>query len=88
MLYAEHAWRTHGVRRVDEWHDEYRLVANLDTIRRPAFRRTPVVVGRTLLPPLIQRYRAAWQEIVTLSKESEPAPSYDCWRCNLPWWYR
>lgn len=88
VLYAEHARRTHGVRRVDGWYDEYRLVINLATIRKPAFRRTPVVVGRTLLPPLIKRYREAWQEIATLAKGSEPAASYDCWRCNSPWWYR
>jgi len=88
VLYAEHARRAHRVRRVEGWYDEYRLVANLATIRKPAFRRTRVAVDRTLLPPLIQRYREVWQEIATLAKGSEPAAAYDCWRCNSAWWYR
>lgn len=83
VLYAEHVRRSHGVRLVDGFYDEYRLVTNLATIRKPAFRRTPVAVGRNLLSSLIKRYRAAWKEIAVLDKTSEPASAYDCWKCNF-----
>jgi hypothetical protein len=86
VLYAEHARRSHRVRRVDGFYDEYRLVANLSTIRKPAFRRSSVAVGRALVTPLIRRYRSAWKEITHLARDGEPVPAFDCWMCRSRWY--
>lgn len=40
VLYAEHVGRMHHARVTEGIFDEYRLVPNLDRIRKPAFRRT------------------------------------------------
>jgi hypothetical protein len=62
--------------------DEYRLVRDLSTVRKPAFRRTPVSVDHSLLPALIQRYRKAWLRITKILSEGEPSASPDCWVCG------
>jgi hypothetical protein len=82
VLYAEHARRRHGARRTRGFFDEYRLVPNLSTIRTPAFRRSPVQVGKTLLSPMIERYREAWDEILDCESGDESAPGYECWTCR------
>lgn len=81
VLYAEHLRREHGHDRIVGAFDEYRLVGNLGTIRKPAFRRTPVCVHSSLLAPLIQRYRKAWQHITDILSDGEPPASPDCWAC-------
>lgn len=81
VLYAEHLRREHGHDRIVGAFDEYRLVGNLGTIRKPAFRRTPVCVHSSLLAPLIQRYRKAWQLITDILSDGEPPASPDCWAC-------
>jgi hypothetical protein len=39
-------------------------------------------VDRSFLPPLIQRYRRAWKQILTIDRDGEPSPSAECWACN------
>ena len=88
ILYAEHLRRQHGTQCVVGVFDEYRLVIDLSTIRKPAFRRTPVSVDRSLLPALIRRYRQAWKQIVAMHRDGEPSGSLDCWVCNKrDFWY-
>lgn len=82
VLYAEYLRRSHSVQSIIGVFDEYRLVPDLSTIRMPAFRRTPVAVDHTLLPPLIKRYRKAWKGILSMYKHGEPSPSSECWTCN------
>jgi len=88
VLYAEHLRRCHKNRQIAGFFDEYRLVSDLSTIRKPAFRRTQVPVDRKLLLALIKRYRAAWKRITALNPDDEPFPADDCWICGSPaTWY-
>ena len=88
VLYAEHLRRCHKNRQIAGFFDEYRLVSDLSTIRKPAFRRTQVPVDRKLLLALIKRYRAAWKRITALDPDDEPFPADDCWLCRGPApWY-
>lgn len=82
VLYAEHLRRQHGTQCIVGVFDEYRLVPDLSTIRKPAFRRTPVSVDRSLLPALVHRYRQGWKEIIAMYRDGEPSSSPDCWICN------
>jgi len=86
VLYAEHVGRLHNARVTAGFFDEYRLVPNLDRIRKPAFRRTGVPLSKKMLPPLIRRYKSAWKEIQLLKKGDPPSAAYDCWFCR-PQWY-
>jgi len=69
VLYGEHLRREHAHDRIVGVFDEYRLVRDLSTVRKPAFRRTPVSVDHSLLPALIQRYRKAWLRITEILSE-------------------
>lgn len=82
VLYAEHLRREHAHDRIVAVFDEYRLVKDLGTIRKPAFRRTPVSVGGSLVPPLIRRYREALDQMIAIQHDGEPSPSSDCWFCG------
>jgi RecB family exonuclease len=86
VLYAEHVGRLHNTRVSAGFFDEYRLVPNLDRIRKPAFRRTEVRLNKEMLPPLIRRYKSAWKEIQLLQMGEPPSAAYDCWFCR-PQWY-
>jgi hypothetical protein len=88
VLYAEHLRRQHATQCIVGVFDEYRLVPDLSTIRKPAFRRTPVSVDRSLLPALIRRYRQAWKQTLAMLRDGEPSPSPDCWACtnSNPWY--
>jgi hypothetical protein len=82
VLYAEHLRRKYETRSVVGVFDQYRLVPDLDKIKKPAFRRTPVAVDSSLLPGVLKRYRAAWKSISEMRRGDPPAASYDCWTCN------
>ena len=82
ILYAEHVRREAATRAIVGVFDEYRLVPNLDSLRKPAFRRTPVSVDRSFLPGLVRRYREAWKRILAINRDGQPPPSPDCWFCN------
>lgn len=82
VLYAEHIRRQQNTQCVVGVFDEYRLVPDLAKIRKPAFRRTPVSVDRSLLPALVRRYRQAWKQIQSIDRDGRPEPSPDCWKCN------
>lgn len=82
VLYAEHIRRQYSTNSIIGVFDEYRLVADLSSIRKPAFRRTPVSVDRSFLPALIAKYRKAWTEILSIQNHGEPSASPDCWICN------
>ena len=86
VLYAEHVERLHNARVTAGFFDEYRLVPNLDRIRKPAFRRTEVRLSKRMLPPLIRKYKSAWEMIQDLKKGDPPLAAYDCWFCR-PQWY-
>lgn len=86
VLYAEHARRAHNAPVPEGCFDEYRLVPNLDRIRKPAFRRTTVKLNRKMLTPLIRDYEAAWGEIQLLKRGDPPASGHECWFCR-PQWY-
>ena len=86
VLYAEHVGRLHKARVTAGFFDEYRLVPNLDRIRKPAFRRTEVRLSKKMLPPLILRYKSAWEKIQLLKMGEPPSAAYDCWFCR-PLWY-
>ena len=58
----------HNTRVIEGIFDEYRLVPNLETIRKSAFRRTEVRLSKKMLPPLIRRYNAAWEGIQGLQR--------------------
>jgi hypothetical protein len=89
VLYAEFFRRQRSINSIIGVFDEYRLVADLAKINKPAFRRTPVSVDRCFLPKLIARYRKAWRIIVSIQKNGEPESQPDCWICNQssysPW---
>lgn len=85
VLYAEHVGRIHNTRVIEGIFDEYRLVPNLETIRKPAFRRTEVRLSKKMLPPLIRRYNAAWEGIQGLQRYT-PSLSEDCWICRSSWY--
>jgi hypothetical protein len=87
ILYAEHLRRHHHTQAIVGVFDEYRLVPDLSTIKKPAFRRTPVSVDRSFLPPLVQRYRSAWKQMLAIDRDGEPSQSFDCWVCSsrTPW---
>lgn len=81
ILYGEHLRRKHGTHAIVGAIDEYRLVSDLTTIKKPAFRRTPVSVDCSFLKPLLSRYRKAWKQILTIDREGEPDSSPECWIC-------
>jgi hypothetical protein len=83
VLYAENLRRQYATNCIVGVFDEYRLVPDLSTINKPAFRRTPVSVDRSFLPNLISRYRRAWKKIISMQKNGEPNPSPDCRTCNF-----
>lgn len=85
VLYAEHVGRIHNTRVTEGFFDEYRLVPNLDTIRKPAFRRTKVRLNKKMLLPLIRSYKSAWKEILGLKKGDPPTAADDCWFCRSQW---
>jgi hypothetical protein len=57
-----------------------------DRIRKPAFRRTEVRLSKKMLPPLIRRYKSAWEMIQLLKMGDPPSAADDCWFCR-PQWY-
>ncbi|MFZ4780509.1 MAG: PD-(D/E)XK nuclease family protein [Terrimicrobiaceae bacterium] len=85
VLYAEHLGRLHNTRVTEGIFDEYRLVPNLDRIRKPAFRRTHVRLSKKMLPPLVRTYKAVWEGIQRLQKYT-PSLSEDCWICRSSWY--
>ena len=82
VLYAEHARRRHATECVVGIYDVYRLVPDLDRVTKTAFRRIPVSVDRSLLPPLVKRYQRAWRGIVKIHRERTAEASGECWRCG------
>lgn len=82
VLYAEYIRRRHDKLPVIGVFDEYRLVSDISTARKPVFRRTPVAVDRTFLPSLVREYRDAWKKIKQIERDGAPPPSPDCWKCN------
>jgi CRISPR/Cas system-associated exonuclease Cas4 (RecB family) len=86
VLYAEHVGRLHNARVPVGFFDEYRLVPNLDRIRKPAFRRSEVRLSKKMLPALVRRFKSAWKEIQLMKKGDPPSAAYDCWFCR-PQWY-
>ena len=82
ILYAEQLRRQHATDSVVGVFDEYRLVRDLVSIRKPAFRRTRVGVESTLLPELTARYQRAWRKIQSQHQEGKPVSAPDCWVCN------
>jgi hypothetical protein len=85
LLYAEHLRRRHATHCIVGVFDEYRLVPDLAKVIKPAFRRTPVSVDRSLLAFLIRRYRKAWKDISNMRRDRHPAAAPDCWKCNGSW---
>lgn len=89
VLYAEHVHRAHEGVRCKGAFDEYRLVPNLQRVRTPVFRRTPVLVPASRVPPMVLRYRRAWRAIEQIRDESDAVPGDECWFCKprySRWW--
>lgn len=80
VLYAENVRRTHLSKCVIGVFDCYRLVPDLMKVIKHPFHRIPVSVDRSLLPPLIARYRKAWKYIAAMTPDD--VPQADCWKCR------
>jgi hypothetical protein len=89
VLYAEHVRRAHDGVRCKGAFDEYRLVPNLQRVRTPVFRRTPISVPASCLPDLMLRYRHAWLAIKRIRGEDNAPAGDECWFCKprySSWW--
>lgn len=82
VLYAEYVRRVHDGADCTGAFDEYRLVPNLQRVRKPAFRRTPVPVTASCVPAMALRYRQAWQAITLIRDEDDAVPGDECWFCR------
>ena len=87
VLYAEHVRRMHSSKCVIGVFDSYRLVPDLKTATRYPFQRIPVSVDRSLLPPLVTRYRKAWKKISAMKPGHVPTANSDCYKCRDRWYY-
>jgi hypothetical protein len=87
-LYAEYVRRSRDVARCAGAFDEYRLVPDLQRVRKPVFRRTSVSVARSGLPAMVRRYRRAWEMAEQIRHENSATPADDCWYCRprQTWW--
>ena len=85
VLYAENLRRTHSTSCVIGVYDTYKLVPDLSKTIKLPFRRIPVSVDRSLLPPLVKRYREAWKSIHAMRPDRLPKPSSACWQCKSGW---
>jgi len=89
ILYAEYVRRRFQPGTCVGAFDQYRLVNDLKTARKAAFRRTPVAVERATLPALIDRYRRGWKLIARIHRDRAAQASDECWTCNPRYgnWY-
>jgi hypothetical protein len=88
ILYGEYLRREHKMPAIVGVFDQYRMVMDMAVIKKPAFRRAPVSVDRSLLKEVLSRYRNAWRKIQAFTRDKQPSPSVDCWKCNqFTGWY-
>lgn len=81
-LYAEYVRRSREVTECAAAFDEYRFVPNLQRVRKPVFRRSPVAVSPAHVPAMIGRYTRAWERIARIQCEDDATPAADCWFCR------
>jgi len=81
-LYAEQVRRSREVTECAAAFDEYRLVPDLQRVRKPVFRRTPVAVSPAGVPAMIGRYARAWERIARIQGEDDATPGAECWFCR------
>ena len=82
VLYAANLRRAHDTSCVIGVYDNYKLVPDLTKLVKLPFRRIPVSVDRSLLPPLVKRYKKAWKSIRVMRLDRKPEPSPECWMCR------
>ncbi|MCU0727664.1 MAG: PD-(D/E)XK nuclease family protein [Planctomycetes bacterium] len=83
VLYREWVRREHGAADCTLLYDEYRWVNNLDTIRKPAFRRTEVRPPPGSWRAALARLGAADETMRRIERTREPEETGECFRC--PW---
>jgi predicted RecB family nuclease len=81
VLYREYVRRRYGATRCLTIVDEYRWVSDLARIRKPAFQRQVVQLGRNAWSQAIQRIASAWSEIREIEKSREAYGGGECFRC-------
>jgi hypothetical protein len=82
VLYAEYVRRAHDGADCTGAFDEYRLVPNLQRVRKPAFRRTPVPVSASCVPATALRYQRAWEATKRIRGENDAVAGDECWFCR------
>lgn len=80
-LYREHVRRVFKAKRCLTCFDEYRWVNDLESIRKPAFRRTPVTAKRW--QSTVRRISVAYEAIRRIHKTGEASNEDNCFACHL-----
>ena len=82
-LYQEYVRRAFKPKRLMACFDEYRLVNNLQRIRVPAFRRTPVSCTSKSWTKSLERIHVGYKTIRRIERTGKANPGSRCYACHL-----
>lgn len=81
VLYLEHVKRTYQPEKCIAYYDEYRWVNDIERIRKPAFRRTPVKTTKKSYTEALVRAKDAYRKMSKILSIEDTNISGDCWNC-------
>jgi CRISPR/Cas system-associated exonuclease Cas4 (RecB family) len=81
ILYREYVRRQYRAVRCLAFVDEYRWVPNLDKVRKPAFQRRQIRLGRTAWSQATRRMARAYSRIREIEKNPDAWRSEKCYLC-------
>lgn len=81
VLYLEHVKRAYQPEKCIAYYDEYRWVNNMERIRKPAFRRTPVKPTKTGYSEALVRAKKAYRRMSKIISIEDTEMNGDCWLC-------
>lgn len=81
VFYNEYVKKTFRPEKCVAYFDEYRWVNNLERIRKPAFRRTPVKFLRSTYNKALKRVKIAFVKMAKITSIADTAESNNCWIC-------
>ena len=81
VLYSEYVRQKYAPKRCDGVFDQYRMVPDLATVRKPVHMRTSVRISARRSAALVPRYRRAWESIQSIRDASDAWRGEECWFC-------
>jgi len=80
-IYHEYARRRYGAEQCAGYYDQYRWVNNLDTIRKPASRRTKAPIRKGTWNTVLRRVAKRYRQMMKIEQAGTAVGASDCWGC-------